>query len=111
MPGGSHAVRGEVSAVPDEVAGMTRVWIPESLRRYTGSEEWLPAAGGSVRDLLVDLVSRHTELGVRVLDPNRALHSHLVIIVNDEVLPREDCFDRPIRSGDEVRIFVAASGG
>ncbi len=90
---------------------MIRVWIPESLRRYSDSEEWLHAEGGSVRDLLVDLVSGHPELGTRVLDSNQALHPHLVVIVNDEVLPREDCFDQPIRAGDEVRIFIAASGG
>jgi sulfur carrier protein ThiS len=90
---------------------MIRVWIPESLRRYSDREEWLQAEGGSVRDLLVNLVSGHPELGTRVLDSKLALHPHLVVIVNDEVLPREDCFDQPIRAGDEVRIFIAASGG
>ena len=91
--------------------GMTRVWIPERLRRYCSGEEWLEAEGGSVGDLLVDLVSRLPELGTRVLDSNRALHPHLVVILNDEVLSREDCLDQPVRREDEVRIFVAASGG
>ena len=87
------------------------VRLPEFLRRYAGGVREQEASGGTVGEVLADLVRRHPEVGTRLYDRTGALASHLVAFRNGASLPREGLLDVPLGDGDILEIHAAASGG
>ena len=85
--------------------------VPKDLRRYCGGHAAVELAGGSVGELLRDLAGQFAELAHRVLDEDGQLRSHLVVIRNDQVLPRDGLASASVAEGDDLRIYVAVSGG
>ena len=85
--------------------------IPEPLRRYCGEQAAIELVGEKVGGLLRELALEYPELALRVLDEDARLRSHLVVIRNDQILPREGLERETVSSGDELRIFTAVSGG
>ena len=93
----------------DRVQALLR--IPEQLRRYCGEQTAIELAGEDVGALLRDLAGRYPELASRVLDEAARLRPHLVVIRNDQILPREGLAKTPVSGEDDLRIFTAVSGG
>ena len=87
------------------------VWIPENLRRYCAGRERLDVEGSTIGETLADLAERFPQLGERVIDEGGRLRSHLVMLRDDEILSRGGLPELPLRDADELRLFVAVSGG
>lgn len=87
------------------------VRLPEFLRRYGGGVREQEVAGGTVGEAVADLLRRHPDLGVRLLDRSGALAAHLVAFRNGSSLPREGLLEAPLGDGDILEIHAAASGG
>ncbi len=91
---------------------MTRtVRLPEFLRPYGGGERSHVVEGTTVGEALGDLVRRHPDLGVRLLDRNGALFAHLVAFRNGSSLPHAGLMATALGDGDVLEIHAAASGG
>ena len=85
-----------------------RVLIPSSLRSYTAGKAEVEAAGETIERLIADLDRRYPGFRFRVIDEQDALRPHVRVSVNSEVV-----FDltTPLKSGDEVALIQAFSGG
>ncbi|GAG29900.1 unnamed protein product, partial [marine sediment metagenome] len=58
------------------------------MRRYCHGSAAIGLVGDDVGALLRDLAGRYPELALRVLDDGGQLRSHLVVIQNEQILPR-----------------------
>jgi molybdopterin synthase sulfur carrier subunit len=87
------------------------IWIPENLRRFCAGRERLDVEGSTVGDALADCAKQYPQLAERVMDEEGRLRRHLVMLRDDEVLSRDGLPELPLRDGDELRLFGAASGG
>lgn len=88
-----------------------RVELPEPLRRWCEGAAAVDLEGESVGELLRDLAARFPATRGTLLDEGSRLQPHLVVILNDRVLERGTEMGAPLRAGDRVRLFTAASGG
>jgi len=84
-----------------------KVRIPTPLRSYTRAPE-VEARGGTVAELLADLDSRYPGIRFRMIDEQDGIRPHIRIFVNRE---RVATLTGPLRTGDEVQILQALSGG
>lgn len=85
-----------------------KVCIPTPLRSYTGERREVEANGNTLGELLVDLDRRYPGIRFRMIDEQDAIRRHIRIWVNRDQVAT---LDTPLRSGDEVIIFQALSGG
>ncbi len=84
-----------------------KVFVPTPLRSYT-SAGVVDADGATVAEVLADLDRRYPGIRFRVVDEQGRMRPHMRFFVNGEQV-----FDlaRPLRSGDELQIVQALSGG
>jgi molybdopterin converting factor small subunit len=82
---------------------VTTVRIPPTLRLETGGAREVPAAGGTVRDLLEDLMSRFPALEGKLEYAN--------VYVDGEDVRTLDGEDTPVREGASVILLPAMAGG
>jgi sulfur-carrier protein len=87
---------------------MISVLIPSQLASYTDGATRVPAAGGSVDEVLTDLDRRFPGLRFRVVDEQDRIRRHMRVFVG---LEETRSVARPLVDGDEVLIFGALSGG
>ena len=82
---------------------MTTVRIPPTLRPETGGAREVPAAGGTVRDLLEDLTSRFPALQGKLEYAN--------VYVDGEDVRTLEGEETPVRAGATVILLPAMAGG
>lgn len=87
---------------------MISVLIPSQLAAYTDGATRVPAAGGTVDEVLIDLDGRYPGLRFRVVDEQDRIRKHMRVFVG---LEETRSVARCLRDGDEVLIFGALSGG
>ena len=83
------------------------VLIASPLLSYTGTDE-VTARGASLGALLDDLEARYPGIRFRMVDEQDQLRRHMRFFVNGEIVKD---LNYPIRTGDEVGIVQALSGG
>ncbi len=84
-----------------------KVWIPSSLRDYTGRSE-TEASGRTLAELLADLDRQYPGIRFRMVDEQDRLRRHMRVFVDGEAVHD---LARPLQDGDEVFIVQALSGG
>ena len=82
---------------------MSRVRIPPQLRGEVGGAREVPAEGGTVRELLDDLMSRFPSLSGKLEYAN--------VYVDGEDVRTLDGHDTEVRNGATVILFPAMAGG
>ncbi|MBI4788127.1 MAG: MoaD/ThiS family protein [Chloroflexi bacterium] len=85
-----------------------KVYVPSSLRSYTGKQNVVQADGATLADLLFDLDRRYPGMRFRVIDEQDHIREHIRIFVNRDVAPN---LAAPLKPDDEVRFIMAISGG
>ncbi len=85
-----------------------KVRIPSPLHSYTGGRSEVEGEGGTLSELLEDLDSRHPGLRFRIIDEQDRIRAHIRFFVGG-ALARG--ISHPIRSGEEIQIVCALSGG
>lgn len=89
---------------------MAVVRIPPPLRTETSGEAVVEAKGGTVRDVLHDVISRFPSLGTRVLEDGNVARFVNVYVGGEDVRTREG-LDTPVRDNDTVILLPAVAGG
>jgi molybdopterin synthase sulfur carrier subunit len=89
---------------------MTTVRIPPTLRAEVGGERQVPAAGGTVREVLEDLASRFPGLGTQVFDDGQ-IAAFLNVYVDGEDVRTLDGLETPVAEGQTVILLPAMAGG
>lgn len=88
-----------------------RVRIPTPLRRFTGGQEEVTAAGTTIRMVVEDLERRHPGIKERICDESGKVRKFVNIYVNGDDIRFLDSLDTPVKDGDEISIVPAIAGG
>ncbi|MBI4260538.1 MAG: MoaD/ThiS family protein [Actinobacteria bacterium] len=90
---------------------MVTVRIPSALRPAAGGEGRVPASGGTVGDVLDDLIARFPGLRGRLLDDEGRLRRFVNVFVDGEDVRHEGGLARPVGEGQEISIVPSVAGG
>ena len=89
---------------------MSRVRIPPQLRGEVGGAREVPAEGGTVRELLDDLMSRFPGLRSQLVEDDE-LAPFVNVYVGGEDVRMLDGLDTPVAQGSTVILLPAMAGG
>src|SRR3989304_4846808 len=90
---------------------MVRVKLPTILRKHTGGEPAVEAAGPTLRELLENLETMYPGLTKNVLSGDGGLRRFVNVYVNDEDVRYLGSLETAVREGDVVSILPAVAGG
>lgn len=90
---------------------MPTIRIPTPLRKLTGDQEVVIAAGTTVGAILEELNKTYPGLGERILDDKGAIRRFVNIFVNDEDVRFLQEKETPVTEADEISIVPAIAGG
>lgn len=88
-----------------------RVRVPTPLRRFTGGNDEVAAAGDSVRDVIDDLERSHPGMRERLLDEKGDLRRFVNIYVNGDDIRFLNQLNSKVKDGDDLSIVPAIAGG
>jgi molybdopterin converting factor small subunit len=89
---------------------MTTIRIPPTLRSEVGGERQVPAVGGTVRELLDDLMTRFPGLRTQLVEDND-IAPFVNVYVEGEDVRTLDGLDTPVATGSTVILLPAMAGG
>jgi molybdopterin converting factor small subunit len=89
---------------------MATVRIPPTLRNEVGGERQVEADGGTVRELLDDLMARFPALKSQLLEDD-GLAPFVNVYVEGEDVRTKDGLETPVREGGTVILLPAMAGG
>jgi sulfur-carrier protein len=89
---------------------MPVVRIPTVLRKHTGGEARVPAAGATVREVFATLVATHPELEDQLLEDGE-VRGFINVYVDDEDVRYIGGLDAAVEETSEVAIMPAVAGG
>lgn len=88
-----------------------RVRVPTPLRRFTGGNGEVTAAGTSIKDVINDLESRHPGMRERLLDDKGEIRRFVNIYLNGDDVRFLDQLNSTVKDGDDISIVPAIAGG
>jgi MoaD family protein len=88
-----------------------QVKLPTILRRHTNGEPQVEGDGGTLRDLLKDLESKHPGLTQNLLDESGDLRRFVNVYLNDEDVRYLGSLETEVKDGDVISILPAVAGG
>jgi molybdopterin synthase sulfur carrier subunit len=89
---------------------MTTIRIPPTLRGEVGGERQVPAEGGTVRELLDDLITRFPGLRAQLVEDDDIAPFVNVYVEGEDVRTLEG-LDTPVATGSTVILLPAMAGG
>ncbi len=87
------------------------VRIPTPLRPLANGQNEVQLAGGSVREILENLVNSYPGIRERLMDEKGEVRRFINIYVNEEDIRFLDGTHTRIKDGDELSIIPAIAGG
>ncbi len=87
------------------------VRIPTVMRPLAGGAAVVAADGGTVDEVIADLVDQFPGLGDRLRSDDGGLHRFVNVFVGDEDVRYLEGLDTPVAEGTEVSIIPAVAGG
>jgi molybdopterin converting factor small subunit len=87
------------------------VRIPPTLRTETGGERQVPAEGGTVRELLDDVMSRFPGLRSQLVEDDEVAPFVNVYLEGEDVRTLPEGFDAPVGEGATLILLPAMAGG
>ena len=89
---------------------MSRIRIPPQLRGEVGGAREVPAEGGTVRELLDDLMGRFPSLRPQLVEDDE-IAPFVNVYVEGEDVRTLDGLDTSVRHGSNVILLPAMAGG
>jgi molybdopterin synthase sulfur carrier subunit len=89
---------------------MTKVRIPPTLREQAGGQRELAAQGGTVRELLEDLMGRFPGLRTQLVEDGD-IAPFVNVYVEGEDVRTLDGMETPVQDGATVILLPAMAGG
>ena len=87
------------------------VRLPTVLRAQAGGQSSVNAEGGTIGEVVDDLVRQFPGMATHLKAPDGGLHKFVNVYVNDEDVRYLDKLDTKVSDGDEVSILPAVAGG
>jgi molybdopterin converting factor small subunit len=82
--------------------------VASPLRSYTNGAPRVEADGATVREILADLDRRFPGMRFRMVDEQERIRRHVRVFVNTREAKE---LSAAVRSGDEIHLICALSGG
>jgi molybdopterin synthase sulfur carrier subunit len=89
---------------------MTTVRIPPTLRGEVGGERQVPATGGTVREILDDLIERFPGLRTQLVEDDD-IAPFVNVYVEGEDVRTLDGLETAVKDGSTVILLPAMAGG
>jgi molybdopterin synthase sulfur carrier subunit len=90
---------------------MSTVRIPPTLRAATGGEKLVSVPGGTVRQVICELVAAHPGLESQLLTQDGDLNRFVNAFLNDTDVRHLQSLDTPVAEGDTLVLLPAMAGG
>src|SRR5947209_14687280 len=90
---------------------MAKVLIPTPLRQFTGKQDSVAVAGGTVGEVLSALTTQYPDLRKQIFNDEGKLRSFVNVYVNDEDIRYLGKDATPARDGDTVSLVPSIAGG
>ena len=90
---------------------MSTVRIPPTLRAATGGETLVTVPGGTVREVINELVSAHPGLGSQLLTQDGDLNRFVNAFLNDTDVRHLQALETPVGEADTLVLLPAMAGG
>lgn len=90
---------------------MATVRIPTPLRKLTGGNEEVSAAGATIGEVIESLESDYPGLKARICDDDGNVRRFVNIFANDEDIRFLSDLDTTVKESDEISIVPAIAGG
>ena len=87
------------------------VSIPTPLRSFTGGHDAVDVAGGTVAEVLDQLLAAHTGLKRHLVQDDGKLRSFVNLYLNDTDIRQLDSTRTPVAAGDVLTIVPSIAGG
>src|ERR671910_3573601 len=88
-----------------------KILIPTPLRPFTDKQEAVEVAGGTVGELLQQLMTKHQGLKKHLYTDDGKLRSFVNVYVNDEDIRYLQREETPVKDGDTLSIIPSVAGG
>jgi molybdopterin converting factor small subunit len=85
--------------------------LPNVLAKLAGGARKVDAEGGTLGEVVSDVVGRYPGLGPRLRDANGQPYEFITIYLNDEDVRFQGGFAVPVKDGDVVTVVPAVAGG
>jgi molybdopterin synthase sulfur carrier subunit len=93
------------------MAETVSVRVPTALRGHVGEQASVDVGGGTVREVLDNLVAQHPGLRGRLLDDRGEVNKYVNIFVNDEDVRFLENLGTTLKAGDTVTLVPSIAGG
>lgn len=90
---------------------MATIRIPPVLRPSVGGERQVTADGGTIQEVLDNLVARHGELQTQLFGADGELNRFVNVYLNDEDVRVLGGLETAVGEGDTLQILPAMAGG
>ena len=90
---------------------MAKVLIPTPLRQYTGKQDRVEAAGGTVGEVLNTLATQYPDLRKQIFTDEGKLRSFVNVYLNDEDIRYLKKTETPAADGDTLSLVPSIAGG
>ena len=90
---------------------MSTVRIPPTLRLATGGAKQVQVSGGTVREVVTELVALHPALEAQLLAPDGDLNRFVNAFLNDTDVRHLQDLDTPVGEADTLVLLPAMAGG
>ena len=90
---------------------MPEVRLPTVLRQHAGGQASVQANGGTVGEVLEDLVRQFPLLAGQVLTNDGAMHKFINVYRNDDDVRYLEKLDTKVSDDDVISILPAVAGG
>ncbi len=87
------------------------VRIPAPLRKFTAGKPSVEIDGTTVKQVLVNLTERHSEIRTTLFDGSGTLRSYVNVFVGEQNIRDLQGLDTPVDGTKEVSIVPAIAGG
>ena len=90
---------------------MAKVLIPTPLRQFTGKQDSVTVAGGTVGEVLNNLTSQYPDLRKQLFNDEGKVRSFVNVYLNDEDIRYLSKELTPVGATDTVSIVPSVAGG
>jgi len=90
---------------------MPTIRIPTPLRKLTGEQETVLAAGTNIGEVIADLDKTYPGLKERICDESGNIRRFVNVFINDEDIRFLEEKATPVKESDEISIVPAIAGG
>ncbi len=90
---------------------MINIRIPTPLRPYAGNQSAVEVKGGTVNEIVQELVQTYPDLKPHLFTEHGEMRSFVHLFVNEDDIRDLQGLDTPVKEGDRLMLIPSVAGG